>query len=163
MASPKPQPTAIKQARGNPGKRPLNKNEPQPSKEMPQCPEKLSAAARSYWQKLAPEAWCVGVLTRMDAAAFGRYCSALADWDFCDAFLQANGPDLVVTNKETGEVLGVTPTPYPKRKRELEELLLKYEDRFGFNPSSRSKIQALPTDDGDELDELLGPSLKLAQ
>lgn len=33
-----PKPTAIKELEGNPGKRPLNKNEPKPKQTAPKCP-----------------------------------------------------------------------------------------------------------------------------
>ena len=35
----KPKPTAIKKLEGNPGKRKLNQNEPQPEKTAPECPK----------------------------------------------------------------------------------------------------------------------------
>ena len=34
----KPKPTAIKELEGNPGKRPLNANEPKPERKAPRCP-----------------------------------------------------------------------------------------------------------------------------
>lgn len=34
----KPKPTAIKELEGNPGKRPLNANEPRPERKAPRCP-----------------------------------------------------------------------------------------------------------------------------
>mgnify|MGYP006980038133 CR=1 FL=1 len=40
MAGRKPKPTAVKKLEGNPGKRKLNKKEPIPAKEMPECPER---------------------------------------------------------------------------------------------------------------------------
>ena len=38
MAGRKPKPTAVKKLEGNPGKRKLNTKEPNPGKEMPDCP-----------------------------------------------------------------------------------------------------------------------------
>ena len=34
----KPKPTVLKELEGNPGRRPLNKNEPKPNKKAPRCP-----------------------------------------------------------------------------------------------------------------------------
>ena len=34
----KPKPTAMKELEGNPGKRPLNPNEPRPERKAPRCP-----------------------------------------------------------------------------------------------------------------------------
>ena len=42
----KPTPTAIKVLEGNPGKRPLNANEPKPKKKAPRCPSWLEDEAK---------------------------------------------------------------------------------------------------------------------
>lgn len=42
----KPTPTAIKVLEGNPGKRPLNANEPKPKKKAPRCPSWLEEEAK---------------------------------------------------------------------------------------------------------------------
>ena len=72
MASPKPKPTALKIAKGNPGKQKLNTNEPQPSKELPPCPEWIPPLAKSAWNNLVPELSRIGVLTKIDLNAFER-------------------------------------------------------------------------------------------
>ena len=51
----KPTPTAIKELEGNPGKRPLNKNEPKPTKKAPPCPKWLEPEAKKEWHR-PPEA-----------------------------------------------------------------------------------------------------------
>src|SRR5690349_21345851 len=123
MACPRPQPTALKAARGNPGKRALNKNEPQPSREFPPCPEWLTEAAKAEWAALVPELSRIGIITGIDANSFIRYCINLAEWRACVDFLAANGPDLVARDIQ-GNVTGVVPYPHTKRKREYEVLLL---------------------------------------
>ena len=49
----KPTPAAIKEPEGNPGKRPLNKNEPKLTKNAPPCPKWLEPEAKKEWQRLA--------------------------------------------------------------------------------------------------------------
>jgi P27 family predicted phage terminase small subunit len=154
MASSRPQPTSLKISRGNPGKRPLNNREPQPSRELPPPPNKLSPAAREVWHSLAPELNRTGVLTKIDINAFTRYCVNVVKWWACHDFLEANGSDLV-TRDEEGRVTGVVPYPHTKRMREYEIMLLRYEDSFGMTPSSRTKIHAICTEDEDELEALL--------
>ena len=44
---PAPKPTAIKKAEGNPGKRKLNTEEPQPLPGVPECPDHLDATSES--------------------------------------------------------------------------------------------------------------------
>ena len=41
----KPKPTALKVLEGNPGKRPLNENEPKPERKAPECPSWLEPEA----------------------------------------------------------------------------------------------------------------------
>ena len=48
MASPKPKPTKLKILEGNPGKRPLNLNEPKPKQVVPKCPDWLMDDARKH-------------------------------------------------------------------------------------------------------------------
>jgi len=61
----RPTPTALKILRGNPGKRPLNQDEPQPPKGPVVKPE-LSAGADRVWDALAPVCEAMGTLTAAD-------------------------------------------------------------------------------------------------
>jgi hypothetical protein len=42
----RPKPTRLKLITGNPGKRPLNRNEPNPKRIIPACPDFLQGEAR---------------------------------------------------------------------------------------------------------------------
>jgi phage terminase small subunit len=50
-----PKPTALKVLEGNPGKRPLNQNEPKPEKKAPNCPSWLLPDAKKEWRRLSKE------------------------------------------------------------------------------------------------------------
>ena len=65
-----PKPTAIKELEGNPGKRPLNKNEPKPKAKAPKCPPWLESDAKKEWRRLSKELEAMGLLTQVDMAAF---------------------------------------------------------------------------------------------
>ena len=69
----KPTPTAIKELEGNPGKRPLNQNEPKPKKTAPSCPKWLDKEAKKEWRRLAAKMEQMGVLSEVDMAAFAGY------------------------------------------------------------------------------------------
>ena len=75
----KPTPTAIKELEGNPGKRPLNSNEPKPDTTAPKCPKWLEPEAKKEWKRLSIEMERIGILTKVDMAAFAAYCQAYAD------------------------------------------------------------------------------------
>jgi phage terminase small subunit len=71
---PAPQPTALKIARGNPGKRALNHDEPELAVAETTCPTDLTGRAAAEWNRLAPELVAKGVLTVGDMAVFKTYC-----------------------------------------------------------------------------------------
>jgi phage terminase small subunit len=87
----KPKPTALKVLEGNPGKRPLNKNEPQPEKKAPRCPSWLEPEAKKEWKRMAKTLETIGVLTQVDKAAFAGYCQAYARWKEAEEFLSKHG------------------------------------------------------------------------
>ena len=83
----KPTPTALKMLEGNPGKRPLNVNEPIPPKGDIKCPSWLLPEAKKEWKRLAPSLEAMGVLTMADLTAFEGYCQAYARWKEAEAFI----------------------------------------------------------------------------
>ena len=80
MAVRKPKPTAIKELEGNPGKRKLNNKEPKPDKGMTVCSEWLLPEAKAEWKRLSEKLNQMGVLTKVDMAAFAAYCQSYARW-----------------------------------------------------------------------------------
>src|ERR1051325_3456696 len=82
---PAPTPTALKLLRGNPGRRPLNVDEPQPppveaGSPLAKCPKWLTGDARTLWNRVAPGAIRSGLLTEVDLPAFEALCQSYARW-----------------------------------------------------------------------------------
>jgi P27 family predicted phage terminase small subunit len=65
---------------GNPGKHPLNEDEPRPEPAVPDCSPELNAAAQREWARLVSELAKLRVLTNLDRAALATYCGAYALW-----------------------------------------------------------------------------------
>jgi phage terminase small subunit len=65
---------------GNPGKRPLNGDEPRPEANIPECPPELRPLATQEWDRLAGELAALRLLTNLDRAALAAYCGAYALW-----------------------------------------------------------------------------------
>jgi phage terminase small subunit len=65
---------------GNPGKRPLNKNEPRPDVLIPECPPELGPVARREWDRVVGDLAALRLLTNLDRAALAAYCGAYALW-----------------------------------------------------------------------------------
>jgi phage terminase small subunit len=74
MAKPGPKlkPIVLKLAAGNPGRRPLNEREPQPTSGIPDAPEWLDDVDRACWMRTAGELHKLGVLTLIDGDAPAR-------------------------------------------------------------------------------------------
>ena len=64
----KPQPTALKELKGNPGRRPLNEDEPKPEVHLPGPPSHLSPAARREWRRAGAFLVEMGLMTDLDVA-----------------------------------------------------------------------------------------------
>ena len=82
MPGPRPMPTHLKLLHGNPGKRPLNKNEPKPARadEPPEPPAFLSGFAAEEWRRISVEAYRLELLTEVDIMALAAYCDAYERW-----------------------------------------------------------------------------------
>src|SRR4051794_17589175 len=87
----KPQPTALKLLTGNPGKRPLNQAEPQPSPRLPRAPEHLSNEAKKEWRRAGRFLLTLGLVSDLDLAAFAAYCTAYGRWVEAEQALKTYG------------------------------------------------------------------------
>ena len=152
----KPKPTALKVLEGNPGRRPLNQNEPKPkSKKKLQCPSHLNAEAKKEWRRLSKVLIEMGVLTELDTAAFAGYCQAYARWKEAEEFIEKHGSLVKTPNGYFQQV------PQVSIAQTNLKIMLKFAEQFGLTPSSRSRIIAGETtkDSSDEMEQILGGDL----
>jgi P27 family predicted phage terminase small subunit len=144
VPGPRPQPTYLKLLRGNPGKRRLNKNEPQPSipARRPEPPAFLSAYAKEEWERVAPEAFTLRLLSNLDRACFSAYVESYARWRTAEealALMAANDPvmrGLIVKGKRGTAI--ENPLVYISRQAVRD--MLRFAAEFGFTPAARSRI-----------------------
>src|SRR4026208_1692005 len=80
MRGRRPKPTRLKMLTGNPGKRPLNVDEPRPEPVVPECPAELGPVARKEWERLAADLASLNTLPALDPAALAAYCNAYGLW-----------------------------------------------------------------------------------
>lgn len=132
----KPTPTALKVISGNPGKRPLNENEPQPEVKIPECPADLGREARQEWDRIAPKLEKLGILTEIDATALACYCQAFERWVKAEAVLKKSGE--LLKSEKTG---GLYQNPYLAVANRAMEQMRQFLTEFGMTPSSRSRVQ----------------------
>lgn len=142
MRGRKPTPTALKMVRGNPGGRPLNKNEPMPPPaEIDVAPDWLSPDAATHWPLVAKQLHGAGLLTTIDTAALGLYCEAFARW--MDANEKVVKLGAVVKSKHGYPI----PSPYLQVSNQAYAQMVRMLTEFGMTPSSRSRCTVTKAND----------------
>lgn len=140
MAGRRPKPSHLRVVGGNAGKRPLNKSEPKPRREMPSPPAHLSPEARVAWGRFSAMLDRIGVLTEADAAALEQMAETYAELVALRADIAANGRFQVVTTKSGDEMERMRPAyaALMDADRRLKAWLVE----FGKTPAARSKVKA---------------------
>ena len=147
-----PKPTAIKALEGNPGKRPLNKNEPKPQPTAPKCPSWLTADAKKEWRRLSKELEAMGLLTRVDMAAFAGYCQAYARWKEAEEFISKHGS---ILKTSTGYIQQI---PQVSIAQQNLKQMRNFCSELGLSPSARSRLSIANNGgviEGDAMEALL--------
>ena len=160
MKGRKPTPSKIRVLRGNPGKRPLPRNEPEPRQGIPDCPSHLSAEAKREWMRIVPELVACGLLTYADRAALAAYCQTYGRWVEAETALAKDGPVVktALQKDKEGNVVGggnIIQNPYLPVANKAMELMHKFLIEFGMTPSSRSRVSAQGEGRQDKLEAFL--------
>ena len=148
MRGRKPHPTEVKLLRGNPGRRPLNLNEPKHETIDTAVPAELTdPLAQSEWSRIIATL-SRGHVTTVDRSTLIGYCVKWAQWQTLEA-AAALEPALVHTPSGypiPNPLLGMANTAF--------KLMLKSAAELGITPSSRTRIVVAPkTDDPTAADE----------
>lgn len=157
MPGPAPTPTAIKLAKGNPGKRPINALEPKPKTGEPPMPRDLSKPAKKEWKRLAKMLLKLGVLTVSDGDALATLCEAKTLWREALNDVRKNGILIQVTAAtRNGPVTIQKKNPAIAVMESQAKLVKSLLESFGCTPSSRTKVNANPNTDSfsDGLDDI---------
>lgn len=142
MKGRRPIPSTVHALRGNPGKRPLNPEEPRPPAEIPPCPRELGAVARKEWRRISKELLAVGLVTKIDRAALMAYCVAWERWLEASEKLRVEGLVTMVTTKE--KTTYPIQNPYLSIANTALAQMRSFLIEFGMTPASRSKTRSSP-------------------
>ena len=136
MKGRKPTPTKLKIVKGNPGGRPLNKDEPEPEIDdvCPEPPDHLSEDAKSEWQRMAPWLYDIGLLTKIDSAAFEAYCTAYSRWVEAEDKIRKHG---LIVKSPKGYPMQ---SPYLPIANKALDYMKNFLVEFGMTPSSRTRV-----------------------
>lgn len=138
MRGRKPVPTALKLLKGNPSKRPINKEEPQPDALPINCPiEVTTDDAKQEWIRTIVPAIHRGQITAADRVFAIAHCELWATWrdQLKDAARHAH---VIAAGKNSH------PMPNPARCMANKTLMLlaKIDAELGLTPVSRSRVHA---------------------
>lgn len=153
MKGRKPIPTKLHVLNGNPGKRPLNQNEPKPIPIAPKPPGWLDPIAKKLWKDLAPQLEKLGLLTKIDGVAFEAVCQSYATWVKCERFLKENGMTTTLITDKGSEYAQQRPEVSISNK--ALQNFKAFITEFGLTPSSRSRISIKAENSGEDPMEAL--------
>jgi P27 family predicted phage terminase small subunit len=155
-------PTKLKVLEGNPGKRPLPTNEPEPKIAMPDMPDDLDADAQKVWNTLGPKLLRIGLLTDADGDAFAILCQIRSRLTQIHRIMHPTDgtqPALVqmkVTVDGSGqEHTELKPSPYTTMERLYYQLFRQYAAEFGLSPRGRVGLRTVGSSNDDDFGGLL--------
>ena len=148
MAGRHPTPTALKVVNGNPGKRKLNKNEPDPAYLNDLTPpEWLPDLAKGVWNEIVPHLRLARMLSTVDVPMLSKGCVAIAQYRHATRML---GEQLVI---ECGKVEeGDAPKAAQLNQWMVAQSMafkqaMAVFQQFGMSPAARTRIAIQPQGD----------------
>lgn len=153
---PRPQPTAVRDLHGDPGKRGQGAGqEPRPEPTAPKMPRGLPKEARLFWRRYAERLARLGLLTEVDAPAFTMLA---LHWQVCqDAMREMAGSQAGVLELTTEDEDGLDRKhPLLQVLRDNSSAFLRYAAHFGMSPSARAGMRVEPPAVVDPYEVFLG-------
>ena len=142
LRGPPPKPTALRILEGNPGKLPLNRHEPQPSKLVEvEPPADFPEEGKAVFVALSKELIRCGLMTAVDVEAFSRYVKLLLEYRLAES--QIDGQLVFPVRNKDGEFSPLIPNAWTRVRDRAHDRLLKLEREFGMTPGSRVRMIAL--------------------
>ena len=153
MPGPPKPPTHLALVKGNPSKRPINKNEPKPPSGVPPIPKHFDKQGKYWFKRIGEELDAVGVLTTLDAKALELLIEAYVEYrQHCDT-LEIEGYTYRV--KTQNEDVLIKAHPAAVMKSDAWKRIRAMLSEFGMTPASRSKVGVIGPAEADPLEEFL--------
>lgn len=145
----RPIPTELKRQAGNPGKRPLNENEPQPVRGAPEIPPHLTGLAAETWDWLCDRLAELNLLGTSDMVIMALFCGAWARYVANYEAVEKYGTVFVSTkqHKDGGETKTPYIGPYLNIEAMLSKQLTQYSAAMGLGPAWRASVTKIPGPD----------------
>jgi P27 family predicted phage terminase small subunit len=138
----KPKPSHLKLVTGNPGKRPLPKNEPQPEILVPSVPKELCDDGKLEWGRVSLELYRLGLLSEIDRAALVAYCASYGLWVRTTRKLrEMEAVDEVFRGLMIRSAKGnLISNPLIGIANKAAADVVRYAEQFGMTPSARARV-----------------------
>ena len=142
LRGPARKPTALKVLNGNPGRRPINDQEPVFDPGKPTPPSYLPAEAKKEWRRIMPQLLRNGLFTVVDVPALVIYCKAWAHYLACEEYIAKHGYGYPVIDEKTKKLKYIGQFPQVSISRNSVGIIDKFAGKFGLTPSDRSSLKA---------------------
>ncbi|MCE5270831.1 phage terminase small subunit P27 family [bacterium] len=152
-----PVPTKLKVLRGNPGHRPINHDEPQPPRTIPECPSHLAKDEREIWERVSHKLFDAGILTEVDDLSLSVFCEYFSEYRKLSDQTKKAGVFIKVKNgketktfvdEATGEKISkevdrfiVQRSPVAAARDAAWAIASRILADFGMTPSSRARLK----------------------
>jgi P27 family predicted phage terminase small subunit len=147
----KPKPTGIKLHEGNPGKRPINTNEPQPEAGEPDCPERVrdDPVAFRAWGWLVEQLRAMDIITLADRMILEQAATIYSRWYKATDQIAEHGEietTAIRTNAKGNEIGGgnTRVSPWMQIANRSEQQLDALFGELGLTPSARTRLMTNP-------------------
>lgn len=152
----KRKPLELIKLQGNPGKRAIPKDTPQPDKlyNIPEAPNTLDRVGKEVWNYLAPKLIKCGIMTEIDVYTLENCCVALSIIRKAEKELLKK-PLVFQTKDGEGNLKAVHKTPFMGIWRDALSEFDSHGAKLGLSPSDRAKLRGVGKKEEDEFDEFL--------
>lgn len=138
-SGPPKKPTRLEVLQGNPGKRKINADEPQPRVGDLVPPDWLTPEAREEWDRIVPELERLKLITQIDLAMLTAYCVQWGVYVKAARQLARQGLTFKSKNKQGATYQGTRPQ-FSIAVRALEQCRMLAQE-FGLTPAARTKLK----------------------
>jgi P27 family predicted phage terminase small subunit len=142
VPGPRPKPTHLKIIAGNPGGRPLNRDEPEPDGDLLEPPPSFANAAKPEIAAKLCAVWreCIGnapagLLKNLDTYTLEQFCRSVVTYRNACAKVE-----------EAGEVIRIKggqfqKNPFLSIADQQSAIMQRLSDQLGFSPAARTRVK----------------------
>lgn len=131
-----PNPKAINDLRGDPGRRRRYEKEPTPPTGIPSCPDYLDEIAKGEWSEIVGILKDMNLMSLADGRLLEIYCTSYSRWRRALVNVAKYGE--VILDKKSGKLVT---SPYAHIASRMQEEMRKCLLEFGMTPAARSRMR----------------------